>query len=170
MTTMDDLAKDAKARFGGGSFTSTHQDRAEVSLRYHTVLLFEKPAADAMAADATSERACKWYVPAHMTNGVEVVSVSVLPTAALTAHDTNNASLLVDKNDGAGGARTNVATLTTNVASGNWSAFSRKAFTLDSTLANIQIAAGGMLTFEITKASSGVAVPICNVVAVVKEL
>jgi hypothetical protein len=167
MTVMDDIVKRRKANVHD---ISTAQDREDVIARYHTVLLFEKPAADSMASDATSERACKWYVPAHMAGGVEVVSVSVLPTAALTAHDTNNAVLLVDKNDGAGGARTNMATLTTNVASGNWVAFSRKAFTLDSTLANIQVAAGGMLTFEITKGGSGVAVPICNVVAVVKEL
>jgi hypothetical protein len=167
MTVMDDLVK--RERAATHDITSG-QDRVEKVYRYHTVLLFEKPAADSMASDATSERACKWYVPDHMAGGVELVSCYVVPTAALTAHDTNNAVLLVDKNDGAGGARTNMATLTTNVASGNWTAFSKKTFTLDSTVANLQVAAGGMLTFEITKGGSGVAVPICNVVAVVKEL
>ena len=170
MTTQDDIVKSVRGSFGGGPFTATHQDRAENNIRLHEVILFVKDAVDAMPGDATAETAAYWYVPAHMVDGVEVVSVTVLPKSALTAHDTNNASILIDKTDGAGGARTNVATLTTNLASGNWVAFARKSATVTSTLADRTVAAGGAFTFEITKANSGVAVGICTIVMVVKEL
>lgn len=111
-------------------------------------------AADAMASTATSET-CVW---ANMTGrDIKVLSVGFATGAALTADNTNNAAITVSKYTAAGGSKTTVATETTNVASGNWTAFTVKNLTL--TAANVTVAAGGVLTYEISKGGTGVIVP-----------
>lgn len=75
------------------------------------------------------------------------------PAAALTADNTNNAVITISKRTGGGGAVT-VATLTTNVAAGNWTAWT--AVPIVSTAA---VAVGDVLTITITKGGTGVVVP-----------
>lgn len=146
------------------------QSRAEKMLRRKTVKIHHKVAADAMAADVTAELFA-WQVPAHCADGIEIVQAVVLPSAACTGHADNHATILLDKNDGAGGARTNFASISTDTdAEGSWVAFDSKDFTLSATVANRQLVAGGGITFEITKAGDGVVVPISGFEIVYDEL
>lgn len=87
---------------------------------------------------------------------LQVVEVAVAPGGALTAHDTNNATISLKKADGAGGAATTVASITTNVASGDWAVGVFKAL---STPQNASVIAGQILTLEKAVASSGVNLP-----------
>lgn len=87
----------------------------------------------------------------------KLLDVSVEPDAALTANNTNYASLLIDKRPASGPATpVNVVTLTTEVASGSWTAWTSKSL---GTLANNSFVSGDKFTFEITKSGTGVIVP-----------
>lgn len=109
---------------------------------------------DGAANTATAETPIGMvYAPA------QVVAVYYVPLAALTANDTDYATITVSKRTSAGASKTTVATLVTTVAGGSWTAFARKAFTLTATAADLIVASGSTLTFEIAKAGSGVAVP-----------
>ena len=94
---------------------------------------------------------------------VQIIEVVICPGAALTADDTNNAVLTLAKADGAGGAATTVATLTTNVASGNWTADTFKTIALSATFANTLVNDGQILTFKKTHGGTGVVVPIAYI-------
>lgn len=168
MTTQDDIVSYAKANHH--LLGAAGQLRAENNIRLHQVVVFVKDTVDAMITDALTERVSHYMVPAHVLNGVEVVSATVLPTSALTANDTNFATITLSKNDGAGGARTAFATLLTNVAGGNWVAFSNKAMTVNTTLATRTIAVGGQVTVTVEKAAAGIQTGILTIVMVVKEL
>ncbi len=94
---------------------------------------------------------------------VQVVKLAVSADGsrtALTADNTNNAVLTLAKADGLGGSATTVATLTTNVASGNWVADTFKSFTLSATAANLLVNDGQILTLKKTVGGTGVVVPI----------
>jgi len=111
----------------------------------------EKHAADGAAADTLAE-----HMLFQAQDAVTVTKVFYLPDAALTADDTNNAVLLVSRRDSAGATKVTIATLTTNVASGNWTAFDGKDL---GTITNSAIAAGAVITWEISKGGTGVVVP-----------
>lgn len=133
-------------------------DQAEADgedLFYDFVFTPQKPAADAMAADTSTVWECK--VPYT----IEVVSATICPHAALTAHDTNNAVLTLGKADGAGGGSTAISTLTTNTTSGNWVADTFKEMTI--TAANKRVTDGQIMTLKITKGGTGVVVPASSV-------
>ena len=166
MTTMDDLVKDARVRFSGGPFTTTHQTRAADNANKHVAHLFAKTAADTMAADTTAERTCSFRVPAHCLDGIRVTRVSLLPQAACTANGTNFATVTVAANGGSG-ARTTVATIDTSAVS--WVAFTALSMTLQAA-ANLVVAVGGQFTIAIAKAAAGVVVPIFDVVVEYEEI
>jgi len=88
-----------------------------------------------------------------------IVSVEFVPDATLTAHDTNYATLTLNK--GTAGSLDAAATVTTKITggTGDWVADTPEALTLSSTEANLLVASGDNLNFDIAKASSGVAVP-----------
>lgn len=110
-------------------------------------------AADGAAATATSET-----VACGTRNGGRLIGVRYVPGAALTADNTNYATITVSKRDSAGGTKTTVASRTTQVTgSGSWTAFVPVELTL-AAAADI-LNAGGTLTFEIAKAGTGVVVP-----------
>ncbi len=108
--------------------------------------------ADALASDATAET-CVLRVKAAST----LTKLYLVPDAALTAHNTNYATITVKKRDGAGGAGSSVASITTEITGGgHWTAFSK----LDlGTLTGAVLAAGTVLTITVTKAAAGVAQP-----------
>jgi len=114
-------------------------------------LTYLKIAADAAASTATAETAF-----ARLTAAGTIVGAYYSPSAALTASDTDYATLTLKIRDGEGGAAATVATLVTNVAGGSWVAFTPKSL---GTLTNAAGAANSVLTLTITKAGSGVAVP-----------
>lgn len=95
-----------------------------------------------------------------------LVDAYIFPDAALTANDTDYATITISKRDSAGANKTTVATLVTTVAGGSWVQFARKAFTLSGGGATT-IAAGAGFTFEIAKAGSGVQIPACRICLVI---
>jgi hypothetical protein len=119
------------------------------------VFTVQKTAVDGAATDVYTLWSCK--VPF----AIQIVEVTINPGAALTANDTNNATLTLGKADGAGGASTAVAALTTNTASGNWVADQFKNVPI--TAANAIVNDGQILTLKKTVAASGVAVPISHI-------
>lgn len=114
---------------------------------------FTKSAADGAAATATSET-----VIGMVARASKLIGARFVPAAALTADNTNNAVITVSKRDSAGANKTTIASLTTNVASGNWVQWAPKALTLGLAAA-IQVAAESSITFEIAKGGTGVVVP-----------
>lgn len=116
--------------------------------------LWQKAAADGAAGTATAES----VIPRPML-ACRVVGIELVPAAALTADDTDYATITVRKRDGAGGAASVIASVTTKITggSGNWTAFVPVSL---GTITNADLLAGDILTVEITKAASGVAIPI----------
>lgn len=91
-----------------------------------------------------------------------------LPSAGLTAHDTTYATITVSRYTAAGGSKTTIASMTTKITggSGDWVAFVPEALTL---AADVALEAGAIITYEIAKASTGVAVPAGSLVLVVSD-
>jgi hypothetical protein len=113
---------------------------------------YTKEADDGSAAAVTAETPVL-----SSSGGLQVQAVRFLPSAALTANNTNYATLTVVNRDAAGSSVGTIAAITTEITgSGDWVAFVLEDF---GTLANATIAAGGTVTFEIEKAASGVVVP-----------
>lgn len=111
-------------------------------------------AADGSAAATTAET-----VIGYVQRACKLLAVRYVPAAALTADATNNATITVSKRVAGGGSKTTIATIVTDVAGGSWVQWSAKAFSLTGTAADLQIAAGSGLTFEIAKGGTGVVVP-----------
>lgn len=119
---------------------------------------FEKAAADSMASDTTAYTATPGF--SAPTDG-RLLSVKFTPRGAATANDTTYATLNLNKSDGAGGAATVMASITTQITggSGNLAAGVTKTFTLSATIANRNYTKGQLLSPSIAKASTGVVVP-----------
>lgn len=140
--------------------TKASDEAARNLIRREFILV--KPAADSMAADTTAYTAAFMV---RMTRAAKILGAYIVPQATLTAHDTNYATIKVQKGDGAGGAGTDMATLaTTTTGSGNWAAGAPEVMTVTSTLADSRIARGEVLGLAIAKAGTGVVVPICTIV------
>ena len=113
-------------------------------------------AADLLGVTATSERVV-FTAPENIT----ITDVFVEPAAALTASDSNYATIVVAHRDPAGGNRVSVASRSTQTlgsgGTGNWAAFSTVAL---GSLSNASLTEGQKLTVEITKTGLGVSLPI----------
>lgn len=110
---------------------------------------FTKAAVDGAAGTTTAEtiigRACGAMPIGH--------TLYLSPQAALTADNTNYATITISKRT-AGASKTTVATLTTQISGGgSWVAFTPIEIPLTAA-----VAAGDTLQIEIAKAASGVAV------------
>lgn len=104
-------------------------------------------------ADAAASTALE--VPFEVTDiRYEITSVTIHPAAALTGDGTNNATITLEYDDGAGGANTVVATITTTA---NWTA--QTPVDVPITAANKIVAAGKQLILKIAKGGTGVACP-----------
>lgn len=123
---------------------------------------FLKPAADGAANTATAETPF-WVIPGYVKS---VRSVKYIPAGALTADDTDYATLIVRAYKADGTLIGIVAQLATLAATGNWVAKTpvtiplhdgTNPLTVDST--KLDLTAGGFLTLQITKANAGKAVP-----------
>ena len=110
---------------------------------------WQKSAADGAAATATAE------TPIGQCGAACTISaIRIVPQAALTGDNANNATILIQKRTGAGGPTT-VATITTTVANGNWVAF----VPVNIPLTTANVLAGDVLTVTISKGGTGVVVP-----------
>lgn len=115
---------------------------------------YRKAAIDGAAGDATAELCFSKIAQGQAGTVTEVYYV---PDAALTADNSNYATLTVGRRD-AGGARTTIASRTTQITgSGDWTQYSPVALTISA--ASLTAAGTQALTFEITKTGTGVAVP-----------
>lgn len=124
--------------------------QATANFRRH-MAVFIKDTADAAAADATAE------IPIFQAvSAVTITGAFFLPAAALTAADTNFATLFCRRRNSTGGGVVTVASVTTEVANGNWTAFDGVSL---GTLSNTAVAAGEMILFEITKTGTGIVIP-----------
>jgi len=116
--------------------------------------LSHNKAADAAANTATAEEV-EFTIPADCT----IEAADIFPTGAVTADANDNATLTLKGYDAAGANGVTLATLTTDVAGGSWTALARKAMTLTATTANLDRVAQSVVTLTITKANSGVQLP-----------
>lgn len=157
MTEFSDLALRYRA--------ATHdlnQDRMALLLSRETHP-FEL-AADGAGSTTVAEKPV-FVVPTHEANGIKVKGIRYTPRAAVTASDSDYATLTIAWRDGLGGGSTTVGTLLTKVTggTGNMTAFVPYGFTLQAD-ANLTVPAGGVLTFTQAKAGgSGVQLPVANV-------
>lgn len=114
------------------------------------------------AVDAADNTATAEYAFFRAPGSVTVSAVYWTDGTGITANDTNYATLLVQKYDGAGGSAATTATVTTKTTTGSGSgdvtALVPIAVPLSTTKANLQLGAGQLLTFKITKSGSGVKV------------
>lgn len=112
----------------------------------------EKHAADVAVTDVLAE-----HMLLQAQDALTITKCFFLPDAGLTANDTNFATLKVWRRDSAGANQAAIASLATTVAgSGNWTAFDAEDL---GSLTNTAIAAGEVVTWEITKTVAGVIVP-----------
>lgn len=122
---------------------------------------YYKIAQDAAAATNTADLSF-WTNPFAFP--VYVIGGYMTATGGgITADANNNAVITIKTNDGIGGATAVALSITTDVATGNFSANQPKAFT-SVTLANTAIPVGGRLWFNITKGGTGVQLPISDFV------
>lgn len=148
--TGDQLKMMGGALFSQASATDqTRVNQALVTRWIHTTNIGDV----ATAGTAFTESVIAANLPAGRIKGV-YVSCPI----AVTANDTTYATLTVSKRTGAGAAVI-VATQTTKITGGscNIVAFVPVALTLSATDANLTIAASDVLTFLVSKASTGVA-------------
>lgn len=155
MTIQDDLGQLARQQAASAGLPAASMARLEQNVRRRT-FTFLKEADDAAASTATAERSV-FHVPAHLTNGIRIVSISYTPDGAVTADAANNATIAFAKRDGVGGGSTPVASYTSDVAGGSLTAHVPKLLTNSATPANLELAAGNVLTEAITKGGTGVA-------------
>ena len=122
------------------------------------VVVYDKTAADGMATTTTSDTVI-WTNPYDFT--VYLVSGKYIGLGSgLTADPSNNATIAIKTNDGAGGSTSTALSVTTSAADGGtWTSNQSKSFTT-TTAANIAVPSGGCVWFNIAKGGTGVVVPI----------
>jgi hypothetical protein len=114
---------------------------------------WSKEAADTALGTTTAERVV-FTAPEDLT----ITEILLEPAAALTASDTNYATLTVSRRDAGGGNRVTIDSATTQTTgTGSWTAFS--TIPLDG-VSNASVAAGQKVTIEISKTGLGVVVPV----------
>lgn len=145
-------------------YTTTSQKAARSLIR--KTYTFFKVAADGAASTATAYTAGPII---RMKNAGRIMGAYVCPAAALTADASNNATVNAVSADGLGGTAVVMASLATDVAGGSWVAGATKTMTVTSTAANTRYAAGAVIAFNITKAGTGVVVPVSSIVIDVEE-
>lgn len=132
---------------------------------YGTMVFNVVRAVDATAGTATSEIAV-----GVAPNKSKLVKAYYLPGSALTADDADYATITVSRYTAAGGSKTTIATITTETTggggTGNWTAKVPVTITLS---ADTDIAAGALVTYEVAKAGSGVALPAGSLVLVLSD-
>lgn len=140
---------------GWWPYHRAYQKAVDYLSRVVPLLRWQKVAADAAAATATAETPL-----GSIQVATTLSAIKITPLAALTANDTDKATILIQKRTGAGAATT-VATLVTNLAGGSWVAFVPKAIPISAGA----VLAGDVLTLSITKGGAGVIVPISSIEA-----
>ena len=151
---MSNIGEYQKAQ--AGSTASPYGGGPTVAQAYDFTERFDKLAADAMASTATADTLL-WSNPFDFP--VWIVSARLTVTATgITGSDVANAVITLKSNDGVGGATAIGASLTSDVATGNFAINQAKSFT-SIVSAGAQVPAGGGLWLNIAKTGAGVVVP-----------
>lgn len=156
---MEALAKAVRAFSGvflNFDVTPADQKTAVEDLLTDELWPIHKIAPDAAAGDLYTLGSIK--APCDLS----IEDFMVCPAGALAASDAANAVLTLAKADGLGGAATPIATLTTNLASGNWVADVFKNGVVALAPARL-VTKGQILTVKKTITGAGVIVPACTV-------
>jgi hypothetical protein len=137
--------------------TSTENVEDQVNGMFEQPIDYVKAAVDGSAAATTAADYFYWAF-----RDIQVVSAKFVSAGTAAANGSNFATIIVNKHDGVGGAATVSAqgdTSVTSIAAG-------VPFTLtpSTTLANTILSAGQVMSFQITKTGTGVAVPAGNLV------
>lgn len=118
--------------------------------------------ANALAADVVGETT---FAVARAAGTTGTTGIDLVFSGAITANDTNYATITVRRRTGAGaGTAAVVATITTQITGGlgNVTAHAR----IQPTTTATAIVAGDRFTYEVAKAASGVQLPAMNVTVV----
>lgn len=130
--------------------------------------------ADAAAGTTIAQRTELAFPASEFPNGVEVKEIQLRTDAAVTESTSVYATDTFSKLDVNGANGATVATLKTNTVAnggiGTTVAEKKYNATLDATVGNRQIAAGGCLTLTRAKASTGTQLPRCTYTVVVEAL
>ena len=167
-----------------GSTTSAQET---VEGAFEEIAWFYKPAADGMATTATAATKGNGVngIDGGYTNphnfDMEVYGFIISPNAALTADNTNFATIAVQTDDAADSAPATALALSTTIAapgSGTWAPdvaervtqVTPAAGTMGTmTAANLRLRPGANLFIAITKAAAGVVVPICSIGVILRK-
>lgn len=126
-------------------------------------------AADTIAATTVEFAFLK--VPAHMVDGVKVVSIKFTPSATITNGGTDggsNKTLTFNSRGGTGGAALGTATLTTATGA---SQLTLTALVAQSVVLSVTtVPAGGILTYGAVPVTNGVVIPAALIEVVYDEL
>ncbi len=117
--------------------------------------IWEKPLADAAAADTTTGR--RFFTASE---DCELYSLTIDPAGALAADNTDNATITVKRYNANGTGETTCGTYTSNVAGGALVSGTPKAITVATPIA---FTAGQYAKAEITKGASGKVVPALSI-------
>jgi hypothetical protein len=155
---------DGEAQFFRDGKTKVNPDLYQLlkELGYQSIKR-QKEATDGAAGTATAEH------PFHLFDGFikSIQRVVYIPTANLTADNTNFATLIVRARKASGALSSIIAQATTQITgSGNWTAFVPVTLPLTDATAVLPLGHTKLdmldewtLTWEITKTASGIAVP-----------
>lgn len=123
-----------------------------MSVFTHLIAAADHPA---QATADTEEQFIVGESPGNYT----VTQADIIPEAALTAQATNYRTFELTNRGQAGAGTTVIASLSTDVAGGNWVAGDKKAMTLSATAANLNVAEGDVLEMVETTPGTGLAHP-----------
>lgn len=163
MPTDRELLKQQQAGTLGGAGAS--DPIGEVAKAHQLVYVFTKAADDGLAATATAEFGMGVYLPFK----AKLVDCRLLlrGATALVGHATNYASLLIDKYASDGTGNVNLISFATSTPTTDDLAVKvPKSIMGDAVDSALVCDAGSILTFQITKAASGVIVPALDVITV----
>jgi hypothetical protein len=164
MANIDDFMKRLDGTDGLGLATTAlftgDQPPPVVHQAFDIWVDFDKAAADGAAGTATADTFI-WTNP-YDFNLVVADARMITLGAGLTADNANFATVSIKTDNGAGGATATALSLTTAITdTGNFTSNVSKRFTLK-TGANVILAPGANLFFNIAKSGTGVVVPISS--------
>ncbi len=147
----------------GAHDSSTENVRDQVDGMFETTVCFVKAAADAMASTTTASTPF-WVAP----RDCQVVSAKFISVTATVTDPSDIATIILNKQDGAGGSDVVVASKATSVVG----VVANVPFTLTNTTtaADLQLSAGNILCWQVTKGASGKIVGIGNLIVTVREM
>lgn len=146
--------------FHAANIVGTEDVRDEVNALYEVEVNFTKTAADSMASDVT---AATYF--GYIDRASDVIAAYIIPNGNATANGTNFGTFVLNKHDGAGGAATAIGSVDSSAT--NFATGVPRALTL--TAANVGLTVGQVLSFQITKAASGVALPAAKLTVVLRR-